>query len=157
MDRFDRIYALHRLLRQARRPVPTAVLMEKMECSRATLYRAIEDLRDRLGAPLVYDRGRGGHFYDHGQAIQQYELPGLWFNASELSALLVIHRLLVGLQPGLLEQHLTPLRARLEQILASKRLHGGEIQRRVVFRPSRRGRRVNISPRRRAPCSGAAA
>ncbi len=131
MDRFDRIYALHQLLRQARRPVSATVLMEKIERVRATLYRAIRDLRDHLGAPLVCDQDRGGYFYDQRQAVQQYELPGLWFNASELSALLVIHRLLIDLQPGLLEQHLAPLRVRLEEILEGKRLNGKEILRRV--------------------------
>ncbi len=135
MDRFDRIYALHRFLRQARRPVPTTVLMEKMECSRATLYRTIEDLRDRLGAPLVCDRERGGHFYDHRQVVQQYELPGLWFNASELSALLAIHRLLTDLQPGLLENHLAPLRGRIENLLGTEHLGGGDLLRRVRIPP----------------------
>jgi len=135
MDRFDRIYALHRLLHQARRPVSGRILAEKMECSRATLFRAIEDLRDRLGAPLTYDRGSGGYFYDSRQGTHQYELPGLWFNASELSALLAIHRLLVNIQPGLLENHLAPLRGRIEELLGAEHLGGGELLRRVRIPP----------------------
>ncbi len=135
MDRFDRIYALHRLLRQARRPVSGRVLMERLECSRATLFRAIEDLRDRLGAPLAYDRGSGGYFYDSRQGAHQYELPGLWFNASELSALLAIHRLLVDIQPGLLESHLAPLRGRIEELLETEHLGGGDLLRRVRIPP----------------------
>ena len=135
MDRFDRIYALHRLLRQARRPVSGRVLMERMECSRATLFRAIEDLRDRLGAPLTYDRGSGGYFYDSRQGAHQYELPGLWFSASELSALLAIHRLLMDIQPGLLENHLAPLRSRIEELLSTEHLGSGELLRRVRIPP----------------------
>ena len=42
MDRFDRIYRLHRILRSARHPVPRKTLEEKLECSRATVNRAIE-------------------------------------------------------------------------------------------------------------------
>lgn len=51
MNRFDRIYALHGLLRDARRPVAGKLLQEKLRCSHATLARIIEDLRDFLGAP----------------------------------------------------------------------------------------------------------
>jgi predicted DNA-binding transcriptional regulator YafY len=135
MDRFDRIYALHRLLRQSRRPVSGRVLMEKMECSRATLFRAIEDLRDRLGAPLVYDRGGGGYFYDSRHGTHQYELPGLWFTASELSALLAIHHLLIDIQPGLLEDHLAPLRDRIKELLRTEHLGGGELLLRIRIPP----------------------
>lgn len=130
MDRFDRIYALDRLLRQARRPIPSKVLMEKMECSRATLFRTMEDLRDHLGAPLVYDRARDGHWYDP-RNERQYELPGLWFNASELYALLTIQHLLASLRPGLLEEQLEPIRARIENILQSEGFGSSELPKRV--------------------------
>ena len=43
MDRFDRIYRLHRIIRSARRPAPRKTLEEKLECSRATVNRAIEE------------------------------------------------------------------------------------------------------------------
>lgn len=131
MDRFDRIYALDRLLRQARRPVASSVLAEKLECSRATLFRTIEDLRDHLGAPLVYDRARNGYHYDQGQQSHQYELPGLWFTPSELYALLVIQHLLANLQPGLLGRDLAPLRTRIESILEQEGFDKGEVADRV--------------------------
>lgn len=103
--------------------------MEKMECSRATLFRAMEDLRDHLGAPLVYDRSRDGYWYD--AQARQYELPGLWFSAAELYALLVIQHLLGNLRPGLLEQQLAPFRARIEDILSSKGFGGSELPKRI--------------------------
>lgn len=37
MDKFDRIHLLHRCLQQARYPVAATTLMERLECSRATL------------------------------------------------------------------------------------------------------------------------
>jgi predicted DNA-binding transcriptional regulator YafY len=129
VDRFDRIYVLDRLLRQARRPISLKGLMDKLECSRATVFRAMEDLRDHLGAPLVYDRARDGYWYD--AKARQYELPGLWFSASELYALLVIQHLLGNLRPGLLEQQLAPLRARIEDILRSEGFGGSELPKRV--------------------------
>ncbi len=131
MDRFDRIYALDRLLRQTRRPVSAETLQAKLECSRATLFRAIEDMRDHLGAPLAYDRALNGYHYDTRAGEHPYELPGLWFNASELYALLVIQRLLANLQPGLLERDLAPLRARIEKMLGHESLKKSDIADRV--------------------------
>jgi predicted DNA-binding transcriptional regulator YafY len=50
-----------------------------------------------------------------------YELPGLWFNASELHALLTVQQLLAGVQPGLLDQHLRPLQKRIDALLELQR------------------------------------
>ena len=131
MDRFDRIYRLHRIIRSARHPVPRKTLEEKLECSRATVNRAIEDLRDLLWAPLRYDRARNGYYYDEKHGGHPYELPGLWFNASELYALLAAQRLLAGVEPGLLDSFIAPLRKRIEHILANERLSQGDLVRRV--------------------------
>jgi predicted DNA-binding transcriptional regulator YafY len=130
MDLFDRIYCLHRILRQARYPVPRTVLQERLECSRATIIRIIRDMRDCLGAPIEYDRDAAGYHYNRSDG-QAYELPGLWFNASELHALLSVQRLLTELQPGLLESHLTPLRERIERILKSRDNSQGDINSRI--------------------------
>ena len=131
MDRFDRIYRLHRILRSARHPVPRKTLEEKLECSRATVNRAIEDLRDLLWAPLRYNRERNGYYYDEKDGEHPYELPGLWFNASELYALLATQKLLAGVEPGLLDGFIAPLRKRIEHILANERLGRGDVERRV--------------------------
>jgi len=131
MDRFDRIYALHKILSSYRHPVSRKVLEEKLEGSQATVKRIIEDMRDYLGAPLVYDRKRNGYYYDYGQAESSYELPGLWFNSSELFALLSTHRLLAEIQPGLLDSTIAPLKSRIERILQERHTGDGEIIHRV--------------------------
>ena len=130
MDLFDRIYCLHRVLLQARYPVQRAALQEKLECSRATIIRIIRDMRDCLGAPIEYDREASGYHYNRADG-QPYELPGLWFNASELHALLTVQRLLAEIQPGLLESHLTPLRERIERILKARDDSQGDINTRI--------------------------
>ncbi|WP_313139938.1 helix-turn-helix domain-containing protein, partial [Stenotrophomonas sp.] len=48
MDRYERITALHRLLKSARYPVTVATLQDKLACSRATVYRDLAFLRDAL-------------------------------------------------------------------------------------------------------------
>jgi predicted DNA-binding transcriptional regulator YafY len=130
MDKFDRIYALHRILSARRTPIAEAELCERLECSRATMYRLVGVLRDRLGAPLErVDEPAGFRYAPDVQAA--YELPGLWFTEQELQSLLVFHRLLATLEPGLLEEHLAPLRRRIDALVAHKRLGLAEAARRV--------------------------
>ncbi len=130
MDRFDRIFELHKILNQYRLPVSRKILEDKLECSRATVNRIIQDMRDFVGAPVKYDRKRNGYYYDQSDGAP-YELPGLWFNASEIFALLTTQRLLAEVQPGLLEPHIQPLQNRLNRILANKKTGSEEIARRI--------------------------
>jgi proteasome accessory factor C len=116
MDRFDRIFELNRILQAARQPVSRRRLEEELECSRATVKRIIEDMRLYLNAPIVYDREYNGYRYDQSEG-EMYELPGLWFNASELHALLTVQQLLADVQPGLLEPVLKPLQQRIDALL----------------------------------------
>ncbi|MCW5624598.1 MAG: HTH domain-containing protein [Burkholderiales bacterium] len=51
MDKFDRVYQLHQVMANRRVPISLDALMEKLDCSRATVMRVISILRDRLNAP----------------------------------------------------------------------------------------------------------
>lgn len=130
MDKFDRIYELHRIFAARRTPIGDKELRGRLECSRATMYRLVSTLRDHLGAPIERTDDPAGFRYASG-AQGTYELPGLWFTDRELQSLLVFHRLLSTLEPGLLEEHLAPLRQRIEALLAHKRLGLAEAARRV--------------------------
>ena len=130
MDRLQRIYKLHNLIVAHRLPVPHSLLQEKLECSRATINRIIQEMRLYFSAPLEYDRERNGYFYDTKDG-EIFELPGIWFNATELYALLTTQQLLEQAQPGLLDNHLKPLKTRIEKILASAQPGNGEIAKRV--------------------------
>ena len=116
MDRFDRIYRLHGLLINRRIPIPLTEIMDKLECSKATASRCIEELRNYLNAPLEYDRKRGGYFYDQQHAEKPYELPGLWFSTEELNGLLICHQILQNISPGLLSQQITQLQQRIDNL-----------------------------------------
>ena len=119
MDRFDRIFELNRIFQAAHQPVSRRRLEEELECSRATVKRLIEDMRRYLNAPIVYDRERDGYRYDR-RGGAMYELPGLWFNASELHALVMAQQLLAEVEPGLLDQQLRPLQRRTAQARAGR-------------------------------------
>lgn len=114
MDKFDRIYALHRIFSARRYPVDIGTLCSDLECESATVKRLIRVLREQLGAPIFNVRGKGW-CYDKSK---NFELPGLWFNRKELEALLAMDHLLAHVGPGLLEEELAPLRERLRSLLS---------------------------------------
>jgi proteasome accessory factor C len=136
VDRFHRYYYLHRILTSRRLPVSRAALERELECSRATVKRIVEELRN-IGAPIEYIRDQNGYRYTPGVA---FELPGIWFTPSELEALFVAEHLLERAEPGLLADTLGPLRQKLQKIFALEHLGRGELARRVrILRMGGRG------------------
>lgn len=131
MDKFDRIYQLHGILHGRRTPVGVSDLMDKLGCSKPTVFRLLAMLRDHLHAPVEFDREAGGYRYAPEESGKAYELPGLWFTGQELQALLVFQKLLEGLGPGLLNEHLAPLQKRIDDLMAHKRLKLGEAGQRI--------------------------
>ena len=138
MDRTERFYKIDQLLRE-RKVVSFAVLRSSLGISRATLKRDLEYMRDRFNAPIEYDRDGSGYRFGRPRSGPRYELPGLWFNASEIHALLSTLQLLGNLQPGLLDGHVASLVERLRAILGSGDHSWEEVEKRIrVFHPGRR-------------------
>jgi predicted DNA-binding transcriptional regulator YafY len=132
VDRTERFYTIDRLLR-SRRQVSLRQLMEELEVSRATVRRDLEYMRDRMAAPIVWDAALRGYCYrlEATGDDDRYALPGLWFNASEVYALLTMDHLLSSLQPGLLEPHIEPLRERIRRLLGSGEHPTQEVEKRI--------------------------
>lgn len=122
MNRAERIFRLHQHFKSSH-PIALAELMDALAASRATLIRDIGYMRDFMAAPVVYDRDRNGYWYDRNSP--NFELPGLWFNQSELHALLASEQLLEAVNPGLLGPSLGPLKARIRGLLAQSG-HGSD-------------------------------
>lgn len=133
MDRTERFYKIDQLIR-ARGVVAFDALLAELEVSRATLKRDLQYLRDRLRLPIVYDRDAGGYRRDdraHGPG-RAVELPGLWFSAQEIHALLTMQHLLSGLdRGGLLGPHVAPLMDRLGEFLHTPDGSVEEVRQRV--------------------------
>lgn len=131
MNRTERFYKIQELLRQ-RRVVPRDLFLEVLEVSLATFKRDLEYLRDRFSMPIIYDREANGYRLDQSDPGHvNYELPGLWFSASELHALMTMEYLLRRLQPGLMGGHVAPLRARIRKLLESGDHSAEEVERRI--------------------------
>ena len=119
MERTERFYKIQQLLKN-RRYVGTQEFLDALEVSRATFKRDLEYLRDRFNAPIVYDAEHEGYrFDDKVEDSAVWQLPGLWFSAEELVALLTMDRLLAELGPGVLSEVIGPFRKRIRELLAS--------------------------------------
>jgi len=131
MDRTERFYKIQRLLTQ-RKFVPRDTFIEELGISRATLKRDLAYLRDRMLVPIEWDRDQNGYYLEkQGGASQAFQLPGLWFSAEEVHALLTMEQLLERLQPGLLAQQVRPLRERIRKILGTGDYAADEVSRRI--------------------------
>lgn len=139
MDRTERIHKIDQML-SVRGVVSSARFLDELQISLATLKRDLDYMRDRLHAPIIWDRDANGYRFDNAPtAGPTYELPGLWFNDSELHALITMQQLLEDVQPGLLGPHLKPLQSKLQAILLSMKDAPEEIAKRVrIFAVGRR-------------------
>jgi predicted DNA-binding transcriptional regulator YafY len=131
VDRTERFYKIDRLLRQHKH-VPVGRFLDELDVSLATFKRDIEYMRSRLHAPIQWDRESNGYaFTSPAKDAPRYELPGLWFNASEIYALLMMEQLLENIDPGVLARRLEPLKARLAALLGSADHSAEEVRRRI--------------------------
>ncbi len=131
MNRSERLYIIDQLLR-TRRAVPMHEFLCRLEVSSATFKRDLDYMRDRLHAPILWDRAAGGYIFDETSATgPHYELPGLWFSANELFALLAAQKLLADIEPGVLAARVAPIQARLSSLLETAGHSSSEVSQRV--------------------------
>jgi predicted DNA-binding transcriptional regulator YafY len=133
MDRTERFYKIELLIRN-RGGVSFKTLREALEVSPATLKRDLQYLRDRLDAPIVYDRGDDVYRFAPDAATRSatHELPGVWFSEPEIHALLTMHQLIAGLDAdGVLGRHLQPLLDKLDGMLGADAAEVRQMMQRV--------------------------
>ena len=142
MKSTERLYRINELIQQ-RGAISVAELQRELEISLATLKRDLAFMRERFNAPIVFDRDAGGYRFEEPGVGPRFQLPGLWFSAEEILALMSMHEMLDSLDPGaLLGRRLKPLLARLENALATEAAPAQEVIRRVKIVPSQRRRVV---------------
>ena len=137
MNQTERLYQIDLLIR-SRSVVSFEALQTALGVSRATLKRDLQHLRDRLNAPIVFDRDAGGYrlILEKG-AGPRYQLPGMWFSPNEALALLTMHQMLESLDSGgLLGPHIAPLKERLIALLESPEAPAKEFLKRIRLMPS---------------------
>ena len=128
MSEIARLYKYRELL-GSRRAMSTSELIAKQEISAATFKRDMAKLRDQFGLPIVFDRELRGYRLD--KTDDSAELPGLWFSADEMLALLGMQQMLADLAPGWLGAKLRPLEVRMRALLAQHGLEPDQLSRRI--------------------------
>ncbi len=86
---YARIYYIHKCLKDNRYP-SIIHIAQQFEISTRTVERDIEHMRDRLGAPIYYDRSRKGYYYGE----KGFQLPPIRITEKELITLYMGQRLL---------------------------------------------------------------
>ncbi|MDP2829834.1 MAG: YafY family protein [Sulfuricellaceae bacterium] len=128
MDRTERFYKIDQLLND-QSVVSIDTFLADLGISLATFKRDLEYMRERLNAPIQWDRDAGGYRYGQPDALApSFALPGIWFNPGEVHALLTMQHLLSNLEPGLLAGHIKPLQARLKALLESRDHSAEEVE-----------------------------
>ena len=128
MDRTERFYKIDQLLNE-KLVVSIETFLDDLGVSLATFKRDLEYMRERLHAPILWDRDAGGYRYTQPDPLAPtFALPGLWFNSGEVHALITMQQLLSNLEPGLLAGHIKPLQARLNALLESQDHSAAEVE-----------------------------
>lgn len=130
MDRTERFQMIDQLLAN-QVSVTKQQFLDHLEISLATFKRDIEYMRDRLGAPIVWQRDINAYVYEKSETTESFQMPGLWFNTAELHALLTMDALLENLQQGLLTQHIKPLQARIRALFDKGQYNAYEVGKRI--------------------------
>jgi len=133
MDRTERFYRIELLIRN-RGGVSFQALLGELEVSPATLKRDLQYLRDRMDAPIVYDRGEDAYRFAAAATARpaSHELPGVWFSEQEIHALLTMHQLIAGLDAdAVLSRHLQPMLDKLNGMLGANAQESRQMMKRV--------------------------
>lgn len=123
MSQVERIARIHLYL-ESGRGLSCRQMVEMFEVSEPTAKRDIEFMRDRLGAPIYYDRSRRTYCYEE-TATQispwssRYPVPGLWLSPDEAYGVLTLYNILKGIDPGFMLAFVAPLRLFLKKLLSS--------------------------------------
>lgn len=131
MDKLTRLYRLHQILAGRRVGISLEVIMDNLDCSRATANRVIQEMRQTFNAPIVFDRDQQGYRYERGEQAG-FELPGVWFTAAELTGLLSMQRWLDQIGGGLVGRMLAPLGEHMRKMLGDHEA-ANQICQRVVL------------------------
>lgn len=130
MTRHQKMQTLIRRLKQRRQPQSIALLAEALCCTERNVKDIIRQLRDEHLVPVIYDRQANGYHLDKSYQ-ESFELNEAWFSPAELHALMTSHHLLANVQPGWLDEHIEPLKSRIETLLQNASDDFTELQQRV--------------------------
>nr|WP_320012159.1 WYL domain-containing transcriptional regulator [uncultured Desulfobulbus sp.] len=106
--KFERFIWFHSQVKRQRYP-NAKKLVEEFEISERTAQRDIDFMRDRLLAPLIFDRSRNGYGYDDAS----FEIPVHWLDEDNLLSLALAARLASTIPNAAVKEDLCQLISRM--------------------------------------------
>ena len=134
MDKWERFRSLQKLLEAHRQPMPLKSLAERLECDPATVKRLVAEFRAKYDAPIA--SSRAGYAW-RPRPDQRFELPGTWLGQPELLALMVLDHALATLGSRVMEREFKALRKKVQQLLKTDAIDGGDFVKRLRVVSSR--------------------
>lgn len=101
---YERYYWFHNKIKKGTFP-NAKTLADYFEISQKQAQRDIEFIKDRLGAPLIYDSSRKGYLYEN----QSFEMPPIWISENEVVALSLATKLSATIPDNKLKQSIRNL------------------------------------------------
>jgi predicted DNA-binding transcriptional regulator YafY len=131
MPQAERLFHICRRLNEgARVSVPS--LMDELEVSRATVFRDMELLRDRLHAPLVWDADDGTYRLESGTGVDaRFILPGMWMEARQLYGMLTVINIAAAVDPGVAGKYRREYGGLLKRAMADHDIRGYGLDRKI--------------------------
>jgi len=114
MNKAERIYRFHRLVKSGRKP-SLKYIAQELECSESTVNRIKQNLIDYFSAPLKYDPESNGYFYDEQE--EKFDLPGFWLSPDEIYSLFVCIQVIEKSQEIGISSIINPLSSKIEEII----------------------------------------
>ena len=109
---YERFAWFHDRVRTGKYPNASS-LSRKFEVSKKTAQRDIEFIRDRLSAPLFYDKTLKGYLYED----ESFFLPLTYLSSDEITSLLLAKKVLQGISGGSIRNELSSILKKITNIL----------------------------------------
>ena len=136
VNRLERVHKIDEMIMH-KGCVPVHDFLSALNISLATFKRDLEYLRETLQAPIHWSRDLGGYTYAVTKKRKtNYQLPSLWFNSTEIVALLSIKRALKQVRAGVLWPQLQALQSRVSALCSSQGDAPGVVEKRIRFLPA---------------------
>ena len=134
MNKSEKIHALHRLLANAKYPVPLNRILDEMgNCSRQTFFRIRREFESSYRT-TIEECGDGRYRYSRAEGAPVM-VPGVWFSREELEALLCLDHVQQQLHGGVLSETLAPLRQKMREMLSGQGIAGPAWAERIRMLP----------------------
>lgn len=117
MSQTFRVFRINQMLSN-RLSVSRQDFLDELEVSWPTLKRDLAFLRDQWNTHIVFNRSLNGYQLSKANAFgPTFQMPGMWLSSNEAYALITANSLLESIEPGIVSNHIAPLKELLLELI----------------------------------------